>query len=464
MAELLGDDFPAFLQSLTTADRSYGLRTNSLKISPRDLQQTAPWPLEPILWSPNGFYYPAEARPGPNPLYYAGLYYIQEPSAQAVAELADPKPGDRVLDLCASPGGKTTHLAAKMGGQGLLIANEVDGGRIRGLLENLERWGAQVAVVSSAIDKLADQWGAYFDKVLLDAPCSGEGMFRKDPEVIRHWGPGAPARAARVQRDLIDSAGELVRPGGVLVYSTCTFAPEENEQIIAGFLQRNPGWEVLDARINPAFESGVPAWGDGNLELAKTARLWPHRLRGEGHFLAKLRKPEGEGHNPPLERIPPLSKEIRQLWHDWDTEHLQTDLGGPILERAGHLYLIPEGLPSLATIKAPAPGLYLGEARVGQKNRNREEANGFRKAKPKEGGRFLPAASLAFFLKPEQVKARVLLEPADPRTLRFIQGEAIPTEAADGWLWVGLKTQMGEFGMGWGKQKGGILRPGKTGL
>jgi 16S rRNA C967 or C1407 C5-methylase (RsmB/RsmF family) len=242
MSDLLGDEFPVFLQSLTSVDRSYGLRVNTLKLSPQQFQSISPWPLEPIPWSPEGFYYPAEARPGPHPFFYAGLYYIQEPSAQAVGVLADPQPGERVLDLAASPGGKTTHLIARMRGQGLLVANEVDSSRTKGLLENIERWGARLAVVSSPLEKLASQWGAYFDRVLLDAPCSGEGMFRKDPEAIRHWGPGAPARAARVQRDLIGLAGDLVRPGGVLVYSTCTFAPEENEQVIAGFLRRNPGW------------------------------------------------------------------------------------------------------------------------------------------------------------------------------------------------------------------------------
>lgn len=460
MSELLGEEFPVFLQSLTSADRSYGLRVNTLKVSPEQLRQISPWPLEPIPWSPAGFYYPAEARPGPHPYYYAGLYYIQEPSAQAVAELADPKPGEKVLDLCASPGGKTTHLASKMQGQGLLVANEVDGGRIRGLLENVERWGAKVAVVSSSIDKLAQQWGAYFDRVVLDAPCSGEGMFRKDPDVIRHWGPGAPARAARVQRSLIDSAGELVQPGGVLVYSTCTFAPEENEEIIAGFLQRNPGWEMADARINPVFASGQPDWGDGNPALEKAARLWPHQLRGEGHFLAKLRKLEGQAHNPSPERIPPLSKEVRQLWEAWTAEHLNTALEGEVLERAGHLYLIPDGLPSLATLKAPAPGLYLGEARVGQAKENRSPY----KTKPKDSGRFLPAASLAFYLQPEQVRAKIVLEPSNPNTLRFIGGDAVPVDAQDGWVWVGIHTEVGEFALGWGKQKAGILRPGKTGL
>ncbi|MBO1437246.1 16S rRNA (cytosine(1407)-C(5))-methyltransferase RsmF [Meiothermus sp. CFH 77666] len=448
MADLLGEDFPRFLQALTGADRSYGLRVNTLKLTPEQLLQISPWPLEPIPWSPEGFYYPTEARPGPHPFYYAGLYYIQEPSAQAVGMLADPQPGERVLDLAAAPGGKTTHLAARMQGKGLLVSNEIDSSRVRGLLENVERWGACLAVVSTSVEKLAQQWGAYFDRVVLDAPCSGEGMFRKDPEVVRHWGPGAPARAARVQKSLLAAAGDLVRPGGVLVYSTCTFAPEENEQVIAEFL-RSPGWELEDARIHPAFAPGVPAWGDGNPALAKTARLWPHLLRGEGHFLARLRKTEGHESNPALERVPPLSRETRALWQAWSEEHLRVSLTGEIMERAGHLYLLPPGLPSLAGIKAPAPGLYLGEARVGQR---------------KDSGRFLPGKPLAHYLQPSQVKKTLAIDVDDPRGIPFALGQPIPAEGSEGWYLVTLQTPVGAFGLGWGRLKGGVLRPGKVGL
>jgi len=449
MAELLGEEYPEFLRSLTAQDRSYGLRTNTLKLSPPQLRQISDWELEPIPWSPEGFYYPAEARPGPHPYFYAGLYYIQEPSAQAVGILADPQPGERVLDLAASPGGKTTHLASSMQGQGLLVANEVDSGRMRGLLENVERWGAPLAVVSAPIEKLSRAWGAYFDRVLLDAPCSGEGMFRKDPDAVRHWGPGAPARAARVQRSLIEAAGDLLRPGGVLVYSTCTFAPEENEQIVSAFLRDNPGWEIEEARINPAFAPGLPDWGDGNLALTKTARLWPHKLRGEGHFLAKLRKLDGKESQPALERIPPLPREVKALWQAWATEHLETLPEGDILERSGHLYVVREGLPNLSGLKAPAPGLYLGEVRVGQR---------------KDSGRFLPAKSLAHYLKPLEVRSVVRLEASDPRALRLAHGEPIEADSQEGWVLTALQTEVGDFSLGWGKLKGGILRPGKTGL
>ncbi len=448
MATLLGPEFPAFLAALTQADRSYGLRVNTLKLSPQAFQQISPWPLEPIPWVPEGFYYPPEARPGPHPYFYAGLYYIQEPSAQAVGVLANPQPGERVLDLAAAPGGKTTHLAAQMQGQGLLIANEVDPNRLRGLLENVERWGASLAVVSAPLKRLAERWEGWFDRVVLDAPCSGEGMFRKDPEVVRHWGPGAPARAARVQKELIRAAGHLVRPGGWLVYSTCTFAPEENEQVVVELLHQG-GWVLEEARHSPLFAPGVPAWGDGNPALVRTARLWPHRLRGEGHFLALLRKTEGSAASPPLEHPAPLGREVRALWQAWQAAHLETPIEGEVLERAGHLYWLPPGLPSLAGLRAPAPGLYLGEARTGQR---------------KGAGRFLPGKPLAHFLKPSQAGPRLLLSPDDPRALAFALGQPIPAEGPDGWWLVGLKTAVGDFSLGWGRRKGGVMRPGKTGL
>lgn len=450
MSELLGAEYAELYQALTAEDRSYGLRTNTLKLSPQQLQQISPWVLEGVPWSPEGFYYPAQARPGPHPFFYAGLYYIQEPSAQAVGVLTDPQPGERVLDLAAAPGGKTTHLASRMGlgvtgnlGGGLLISNEVDGRRIQGLLENVERWGAHLAVVSAPVEKLAEQWGALFDRVVLDAPCSGEGMFRKEPEAIRHWGPGAPERAARVQRHLINSAAELVRPGGVLVYSTCTFAPEENEQVIAALLARYPEFELESAQLHPSFAPGRPDWAAGNPELSKTARMWPHRLRGEGHFLAKLRKTDGVEPRLAREKVPLLSRESRNVWEAFAKEHLRLELSGSIWERAGHLYLLPEELPSLNTIKSPAPGLYLGKV---------------------QAGRFLPAKPLAHALKPEQTNQVLHLQTDDPRALRFAQGDHIEIEGTDGTYLVAIKTAVGSFSLGWGKLKGGILRPGRIGL
>ena len=446
MAELLGEEFPLFLKALTEGRRAYGLRVNTLKLSPEELLKISPWPLTPIPWCPEGFYYPEEARPGPHPFFYAGLYYIQEPSAQAVGVLLDPKPGERVLDLAAAPGGKTTHLLARMGGKGLLLANEVDGKRVRGLLENVERWGGPVAVTQSPVRALAEAFGAYFHRVLLDAPCSGEGMFRKDKEAARHWGPSAPRRASEVQKALLAQAARLVGPGGVLVYATCTFAPEENEGVVAHFLKAHPEFYLEEARLHPLFAPGVPEWGDGNPELTKTARLWPHRLQGEGHFLARFRKEGGAFSTPPRERIPSLSQEARRALKAF-LEEAGLELEGPIWERAGHLYLVPEDLPALSGLKAPAPGLYLGRA---------------------QKGRFLPAKALALAFGatlPWPRMPRLELYPEDPRALAFATGEGVAFEEEDLPLaLVGLRTQVGFFPLDFGKRKRGVLRPVGVGL
>jgi len=434
MAEQLGEDYPAFLKALGEAP-ARGLRVNTLKLSPEAFLKLSPWPLEPVPWCPEGFYYPEDARPGPHPFFYAGLYYIQEPSAMAVGVVADPKPGERVLDLAAAPGGKTTHLAARMQDQGLLVANEVDKKRIKGLLENVERWGATLSVVSAPVDRLSRSFGAYFDRVVLDAPCSGEGMFRKDPAVRAHWGPGAPARMARVQSGLLERAAELVRPGGVLVYSTCTFAPEENEGVVARFLKAHPEFEVEDARIHPAFAPGVPEWGGRDKRLLKTARLWPHRLKGEGHYLARLRKTEGEEGSPPRFEPPrPKREALAELQAFWK-DHLKRPLPERLWERSGHFYALPEGLPSLAGLTAPAPGLYLGEAKK---------------------GRFIPSSMLAHALRAEEAGPAIELAPEDPRALAFAGGEPVSVEEkGSGWR---LVTTAG-FPLGFGLLKGGVLRP-----
>ena len=402
MGHLLGEEFPAFLKALTEGKRTYGLRVNTLKLSPEAFQRISPWPLRPIPWCQEGFYYPEEARPGPHPFFYAGLYYIQEPSAQAVGVLLDPKPGERVLDLAAAPGGKTTHLAAHMGGKGLLLANEVDGKRVRGLLENVERWGAPLAVTQAPPRALAEAFGAYFHRVLLDAPCSGEGM----------------------------------------VYSTCTFAPEENEGVVVHFLKAHPEFRLEDARFHPLFAPGVPEWGEGNPELLKTARLWPHRLEGEGHFLARFRKEGGAWSTPRLERPAPLSQEALRAFRGF-LEEAGLTLEGPVLDRAGHLSPLPEGLPALLGLRAPAPGLYLGKV---------------------QKGRFLPARALALAFGatlpwPEGLP-RLALTPEDPRALAFATGEGVAWEGEDHPLaLVVLKTAAGEFPLDFGKAKRGVLRP-----
>ncbi|WP_162162970.1 RsmB/NOP family class I SAM-dependent RNA methyltransferase, partial [Gorillibacterium massiliense] len=266
--EQLGPEAEAFLASYAEA-RTQGLRCNPLKAAPDDavwknLRQL--FQLEAVPWCPTGFYYPEEARPGRHPYHAAGLYYIQEPSAMASAEQLAPEPGETVLDLAGAPGGKSTQIAGMLQGRGLLVANEIHPGRARILSENIERMGISNAIVTSMTpDSLAVRFPFFFDRIMLDAPCSGEGMFRKDPDAAEEWNAGSPAFCAARQKDILKDAVKMLKPGGILGYSTCTFNREENEEVIQWLLAEYPLFRLLASE-----------------------RIWPHKERGEGHFVAFL--------------------------------------------------------------------------------------------------------------------------------------------------------------------------------
>ena len=279
MRALLGSEYEDFLASF---DRPLctGLRRNPLKTGfTGDLSRFS---LSPVPWCPTGFYYDAVSRPGLSPYHAAGLYYLQEPSAMAPAELLDPQPGERVLDLCAAPGGKSTQLAGKLRGKGLLVCNEINAKRAKILSGNIERLGISNALVLNEHPKrLEERFAGYFDKILVDAPCSGEGMFRKEEAAVTDWTEDTNAICANRQLEILTSAAAMLRPGGRLVYSTCTFSPVENEGVISDFLWKNPDFSVEKPDV-PFFSPGRPDWvANPAPGLEKTFRLWPHKLLGE---------------------------------------------------------------------------------------------------------------------------------------------------------------------------------------
>jgi 16S rRNA C967 or C1407 C5-methylase (RsmB/RsmF family)/NOL1/NOP2/fmu family ribosome biogenesis protein len=299
MRELLGPEAPAFLASYRRpAERA--VRANPLKLDPAALPGLLGIEPEPVPWCREAFFLPQGARVGGTLAHAAGLCYVQEPSALAVGEALDVRPGQRVIDLAAAPGGKATLAAGRLGGRGVVVANEVQRGRVQALADNLDRWGSDRTVLAGeTVARLAERLPASFDRVLLDAPCSGEGLFRRNPAAAAQWRPGHVRGSAERQRALLADAARLVRPGGVLVYATCTFAPEENEHQVAGFLATHPGWRLLDIPRHPGFAPGRPEWSpSADPDLARTVRLWPHHLRGEGHFIAKLGAPEVSGPDP----------------------------------------------------------------------------------------------------------------------------------------------------------------------
>ncbi|PYE52354.1 RsmF rRNA methyltransferase first C-terminal domain-containing protein [Paenibacillus barcinonensis] len=300
MKHLLGDQFESFMQSYEQSPHA-GLRVNTLKISMEQFKEMAPFDLRPIPWCETGFYVPHGVKPGLHPYYHAGLYYIQEPSAMAPVEQLQVQPGDRVLDLCAAPGGKSTQIAAKLQGKGVLVTNDIHAERTKALAKNIELYGVRNAVVlNESPERIADAFPHYFNKVLIDAPCSGEGMFRKDEDMVKSWEHHSVEKCVLMQRDILETAARLLAPGGTIVYSTCTFAPEENEAMIAAFLKLNPDFSVVNIAETKGFAPGRPDWVREMLptqasETAEvldqtrgTARLWPHLLEGEGHYVAVL--------------------------------------------------------------------------------------------------------------------------------------------------------------------------------
>lgn len=253
---------------------------------------------EPVPWTEDGFYIPLDSELGKSIYHETGAFYIQEPSAMAIVAALDPQPGERVLDLCAAPGGKSTAIGRRMRGQGLFVANEIHPTRVLALAENIERLGVSAVISNESPQRLAAAWPHQFDAILVDAPCSGEGMFRKDDGAIAAWSPDAPALCAARQRDILPDALTMLRPGGRLVYSTCTFNPLENEQI-AAWLMDTFDLELLPLPDWPGWRPAEPDFADGRQALLGARRLWPQHARGEGHFVALFRKPEASAASTP---------------------------------------------------------------------------------------------------------------------------------------------------------------------
>lgn len=428
MRGFLGSEFAAFEAALH-APRTNSLRVNTLKIKPEELRAELPVLLEPVSWCPAGFYVPYQARLGSSLWHALGVIYMQEASAMAVVMALDPQPGERVLDLCAAPGGKTTQIAAQMR-HGVLIANEVHAGRARTLGENLERLGAFGTVLNEEPARIARAWPGFFDAVLVDAPCSGEGMFRKHPQATHEWRPELVMQCAGRQSDILESAAALLRPGGRLVFSTCTFAPEENEGVIAGFLVDHPEFSL--APIG-GFAPGKPEWVGASSTLKQTARLWPHLLRGEGHFIARLVKHDGEEFRVPLEEPTRLSGRTKSNWNAF-TSGFHVPEGDVVMFKGRLEHLTPD-TPKLAGLRV----LRVGTALTAIKPDRLEPEHALSHALAR--GADVPALDLV---------------ADDPRLTAYLKGEAIRLEEStpDGWLVV--RTQ--GFGLGWGKRVGNTLK------
>lgn len=295
MKEILGEDYEAFLAGFD-GQRQYGLRVNTLKMNLEEFERIAPFHLKKVPWISNGYFYEAEDVPARHPFYSAGLYYLQEPSAMTPASRLKVQPGERVLDLCAAPGGKATELGAALQGEGLLVANDINTARARALLRNLELFGISNSFVTNEPPHvLAERFPEFFHKIMVDAPCSGEGMFRKNPAVVDSWQEKGPEYFSKLQREIIVQAADMLLPGGMMFYSTCTFSPLENEKTITHLLKERPDMEVIPMEDYEGFAEGLTSYrGEVFDESCKLCRrIWPHKMSGEGHFMALLHKKNG---------------------------------------------------------------------------------------------------------------------------------------------------------------------------
>ena len=295
MKEILGEDYEAFLAGFD-GQRQYGLRVNTLKMNLEEFERIAPFHLKKVPWISNGYFYEAEDVPARHPFYSAGLYYLQEPSAMTPASRLEVQPGERVLDLCAAPGGKATELGAALQGEGLLVANDINTARAKALLRNLELFGISNSFVTNEPPHvLAERFPEFFHKIMVDAPCSGEGMFRKNPAVVDSWQEKGPEYFSKLQREIIVQAADMLLPGGMMFYSTCTFSPLENEKTITHLLKERQDMEVIPMEDYEGFAEGLTSYKDeGFDESCKFCRrIWPHKMSGEGHFMALLHKKNG---------------------------------------------------------------------------------------------------------------------------------------------------------------------------
>lgn len=433
--ELLQTEAEKFFHSYQSPKIS-GLRINPLKITLEEWNSLSPFSLKKVPFVPYGFYYdPEKDQPGKHPYHTAGLYYIQEPSAMFVAEQLSPESGERVLDLCAAPGGKTTQLAGMMKENGLLMANEINAKRAKALSENIERLGITNAIVTNETpEKLAERFQGYFDKILVDAPCSGEGMFRKDEDAIRYWSQEHVLHCAKQQRSILDSAYQMLKAEGVIVYSTCTFSPEENEQTIESFLAKYPDIELLSIQKPEGIQNGRPEWSiHGNPELRKTARLWPHTLAGEGHFVAKMKK-TAETYMAPVQ---PMQTNVRKNQLKDFEEFSQGTLKKNSLQNFylvnQRLYSLPDRCPEFRGLKILRAGIQLGEMK---KNR------------------FEPNHALALALKKEEVTYTFPLSSENMEWFHYLKGETFTTGEDHGWTLVTIDG----FPLGWGKEAKGLLK------
>ncbi len=426
MERMLGEEYPSFLASYEK-ERSYGLRLNTLKCA--DVSAIKEYNLRSVEWCKDGYYYVADERPGKSVLHEGGAFYIQEPSAMSVVESMDIREGDAVLDLCAAPGGKSSQIACKLDGTGILISNEIIPSRAKILSQNIERMGVRNCVVlNESPDRLSSRFEGMFDRILVDAPCSGEGMFRKNPLAVGEWSEQNVEACKKRQLSILVEAAKMIKSDGIIAYSTCTFSMQENEEVVGEFLADNPDFEVQESSFK--FSRGY-AIGDDvlNFQLAKTNRIFPHKVEGEGHFFAILKRrgqPQSRKYARQERKADPKAVKEYRIWQE---ENLKVSFDAD-LSFGQILYAMPAATPRLDGLKVERAGLQLGEYK---KNR------------------FLPSHSLAMSLRPCEAKRCIELD--EDAAYKYLSGYTLDCDVK-GWALVAYRG----VSLGWCKGDGACAK------
>jgi len=445
---LLEDDSSEFWQVLKNTPVFSGLRLNNLRNGFQTITSKLSATLEPLPWDEHGFLIIKGDQLGKHAFHAAGLYYLQEPSAMVPVAILDPQPGERILDLCAAPGGKTTQILSRMDNQGWLLANDSNPRRVQALMRNVDRWGARTAAVTNETpSRLADHFGAAFDRVLIDAPCSGEGTFRTDPKAGKKWSIKFRDRCGVIQDDILWQGAKLVRPGGVLVYSTCTFNQHENEGTVKRFLTRNQEFILDVIQHQEGFSPGIPINEEDQVNLSRTVRIWPHKGPGEGHFIARLKRlgPEHKVQNFPIRSGARLNTEQKNAYRDFyistlirnsATEDLFHENAG-LKVHGNQLYWSSSQTPSLNGLKVEHWGWWIGTFR--------EDL-------------FIPSPSLATGLAKDAFQKVLEFSLEDPELALYQRGSPIGYKNYEGesgdWILVAVEG----FPMGWGKLTRGKIK------
>ncbi len=433
MKGLLGEEYPDYIASYQHP-KTRGFRINPLKISNEEWDRLTPFETrKKVPWCEQGFYYEAKEKPTKHPYYFAGLYYIQEPSAMAPGAYIPIEEGDRVLDLCAAPGGKSTQVGSRLGQKGVLVSNDISATRAMALLRNIESFGIRNAIVTAETpEHLSQHLEGFFDKILIDAPCSGEGMFKKSEEAIKSWEKYGVGHCSSLQREILEYAARMLRPQGMILYSTCTFSPEENEGMMEEFLIKHPDYKVVPLTPKGGIQKAHPEWCGARESLKEALRLWPHHLEGEGHFVCLLQK-GGEKELPKKPLV--INKRIKDypdmaaFFEAETTISLET----PVLEVKGKVYAVPEDSPDLTGLRVLRNGLLLGEL----KNK-----------------RFEPSHAMVLGYDKTCFKHTIDFKAGDEEIRRYLKGETLLYEVPKGYYVITVDG----YPLGWVKAQNNLLK------